>query len=67
QAGLTAARERGRKGGRPKALSMKQAGIARDLYEKRHPIAEVCRTLKISKATLYRALKIVERDQHAAG
>jgi DNA invertase Pin-like site-specific DNA recombinase len=57
-AGLTAARARGRRGGRPKALTGKQLTIARDLYEKRHPIAEICRTLKISKATLYRALKL---------
>ena len=49
QAGLTAARARGKKGGRPKALTGKQLSIARDLYEKRHPIAEICRTLKISK------------------
>ena len=56
-AGLTAARARGRKGGRPKSLTTKQLGIARDLYEKRHPIAEICRILKISKATLYRYVK----------
>jgi DNA invertase Pin-like site-specific DNA recombinase len=60
-AGLTAARARGRTGGRPKVLTGKQAGIARDLYEKRHPIAEICRTLKISKATLYRSIKTGER------
>jgi DNA invertase Pin-like site-specific DNA recombinase len=57
QAGLMAARARGRKGGRPKALTARQLSIAKELYEKRHPIAEICQTLKISKATLYRALK----------
>jgi DNA invertase Pin-like site-specific DNA recombinase len=62
-AGLTAARARGKKGGRPQALTARQLGIARDLYEKRHPIAEICRTLKISKATLYRAIKIAQRRQ----
>jgi DNA invertase Pin-like site-specific DNA recombinase len=61
-AGLIAARGRGRKGGRPKALSVKQRSIARELYDKRHPIAEICRTLKISKATLYRSIKNRERD-----
>jgi DNA invertase Pin-like site-specific DNA recombinase len=61
QAGLVAARARGRKGGRPKALIARQLGIARDLYEKHHPIAEICRTLKISKATLYRVLKSEEK------
>jgi DNA invertase Pin-like site-specific DNA recombinase len=63
QAGLVAARARGKKGGRPKALTGKQLLIALDLYEKQHPIAEICRTLKISKATLYRALKTGKRQQ----
>jgi DNA invertase Pin-like site-specific DNA recombinase len=65
QAGLTAARARGKKGGRPTALTGKQRSIALDLYEKRHPIAEICRTLKISRATLYRSIKIGERDQYS--
>jgi DNA invertase Pin-like site-specific DNA recombinase len=65
QAGLTAARERGRRGGRPKVLTGKQRTIALDLYEKRHPIAEICRTLKISKPTLYRALKRGVKDQQS--
>ena len=56
-AGLTAARARGRKGGRRRALTARQLGIAQDLYEKRHPIADICRTLKVSRATLYRAIK----------
>ena len=63
QAGLSAARARGKRGGRPKALTARQLGIARDLYEKRHPIAEICHTLKISKATLYRSLKIGDIGQ----
>jgi DNA invertase Pin-like site-specific DNA recombinase len=61
-AGLTAARARGRIGGRPKALSAKQRTIAQDLYEKRCPIADICRTLKVSKTTLYRSIKIGERQ-----
>jgi DNA invertase Pin-like site-specific DNA recombinase len=65
QAGLVAARARGRKGGRPEALTGKQLGIARDLYEKRHPITEICRTLKVSRATLYRVLKTRERAQQS--
>jgi DNA invertase Pin-like site-specific DNA recombinase len=62
-AGLVAARARGKKGGRPKVLTGKQVEIALDLYEKQHPIAEICRTLKISRATLYRALKTGKRQQ----
>jgi DNA invertase Pin-like site-specific DNA recombinase len=61
QAGLTAARARGKTGGRPKALTVKQRSIAQDLYEKRHPIAEICRTLRVSKATLYRYIKTAEK------
>jgi DNA invertase Pin-like site-specific DNA recombinase len=62
QAGLTAARARGKKGGRPKVLTDRKSSIAQDLYEKRHLIAEICRTLKISKATLYRYIQTSERD-----
>jgi DNA invertase Pin-like site-specific DNA recombinase len=62
QAGLTAARARGRSGGRPKVLTGKRLGIAQALYEKRHPIAEICQTLKVSRATLYRTIKSEERD-----
>ena len=55
QAGLTAARARGKKGGRPKALSDRQISIAKSLYTDRNtPVPEICRTLKISKATFYR-------------
>jgi DNA invertase Pin-like site-specific DNA recombinase len=67
QAGLTAARARGKKGGRPKALNAKQLSIAQDLYDKRHPIAEICRTLKISKTTLYRTIQTETRDQQPSG
>jgi DNA invertase Pin-like site-specific DNA recombinase len=56
QAGLTAARERGRKGGRPKVLTGRKLSIAQDLYDKRHPIPEILQTLKISKSTLYRSI-----------
>jgi DNA invertase Pin-like site-specific DNA recombinase len=63
QAGLMAARARGRRGGRPKTFTAKQLSIALDLYDKRHPIAEICRTLKVSKATLYRSIKPRKREQ----
>src|SRR5512147_2687828 len=58
QAGLTAARSRGRKGGRPKALTPKKAQMALTLYaDKTNTIDEICRTLNIARATLYRYLK----------
>lgn len=54
-AGLAAARARGRKGGRPRKLSKKQVEIANNLMKDINiPIAEICETLAVSKATLYR-------------
>src|SRR5512135_1957415 len=55
QAGLVAARTRGRLGGRPKALDTKKAQIAQALYhDKSNAITDICRTLRISRSTLYR-------------
>jgi DNA invertase Pin-like site-specific DNA recombinase len=58
-----AAKTRGRKGGDPKILTARKLSIAQDLYEKWHSITEICRTLKISRATLYRYVKTGGRDQ----
>jgi DNA invertase Pin-like site-specific DNA recombinase len=66
QAGLTAARARGRRGDRPKVLTGRQLSVAQDLYARRHPITEILQTLKISKATLYRALKTGERARQSS-
>jgi DNA invertase Pin-like site-specific DNA recombinase len=46
-------------GGRPKKLAdAKQLELARTLYEGgQTDVATICRTLGISRATLYRALK----------
>jgi DNA invertase Pin-like site-specific DNA recombinase len=58
QAGLLAARARGRLGGRPKALDPRTVQIAQALYhDKTNAIADICRTLRISRATLYRYVK----------
>lgn len=58
KAGLSAARARGRKGGRPKVLSTSKAEMARQLYaDKTHSIAEICDTLGISRVTLWRYVK----------
>ncbi|HEU5382119.1 MAG TPA: recombinase family protein [Ktedonobacteraceae bacterium] len=56
QAGLGAARARGRTGGRPRALKSEQRiALARRLFaEPDRDIALICETLKISRATLYR-------------
>jgi DNA invertase Pin-like site-specific DNA recombinase len=60
-AGLTAARARGRFGGRPKAHTLntqKKVALAQSLYDnKNNTIEEICKTLHISRATLYRYIQ----------
>lgn len=59
-AGLAAARARGRKGGRPKALTTDKVAMAKSLYaEKKHSIAAICHMLKVSKPTLYKYLNSI--------
>ena len=54
-AGLKAARARGRLGGRPPKLTSKQIEMAQRLLNDPSVIvAEVCRTLQVSRSTLYR-------------
>ena len=61
KAGLNAARSRGRLGGRPKAKMLdnpKKVTLAQSLYDnKNNTIEEICRTLHISRATLYRYIQ----------
>ena len=55
KAGLTAARSRGKTGGRPKALSDKQVAMLRHLAADRNrSVNEICQTLGISRKTFYR-------------
>lgn len=57
-AGLSAARSRGKKGGRPKAMDDKKVVMAKALFnDKKNSIKDICETLKVSKPTLYRYLK----------
>jgi DNA invertase Pin-like site-specific DNA recombinase len=58
QAGLAAARARGRVGGRPKKLAdPKTLALAQKLYDDgQTDVATICRTLRIARATLYRYL-----------
>jgi DNA invertase Pin-like site-specific DNA recombinase len=57
QAGLSAARARGRQGGRPKLLDPKKRELALRLYQERqHSIVEICQIMGISKSTLYNYL-----------
>lgn len=53
-AGLAAARARGRKGGRPKALDSNKRKLAVKLYnDRQYSIDEICQMMGISKPTLY--------------
>ena len=58
RAGLEAARARGRLGGRkPISLDDPRVQTARTLHGDRNmPVVDICKTLKISRATLYRYL-----------
>src|SRR5688500_6406450 len=57
-AGLAAARARGRSGGRPKKLAdPKKLALAQRLYaDGQTDVATICKTLGISRATLYRSV-----------
>jgi len=58
QAGLKAARSRGKIGGRPHVLAKKDIELLQRLHaDPKISITDICRTLKISKTTLYRYLK----------
>ncbi|WP_028389280.1 recombinase family protein [Legionella fairfieldensis] len=56
QPGLSAARARGRKGGRPKVEPSKIQAVKQMHQDKSFSIEEICKILKISKPTLYRYL-----------
>jgi DNA invertase Pin-like site-specific DNA recombinase len=57
-AGLASARARGRKGGPKIKLDMGKRNLAVDLYEgKKHGIEDICRTVGITKPTLYRYVR----------
>ena len=58
KAGLTAARARGRVGGRPSKLTETQKILAKDMYtSKKYTITQICEQLDISKPTLYKWIK----------
>lgn len=57
KAGLSAARARGRKGGRPKSVSDQQLKLARAmLKDDKVTVTEVARHLGVARSTLYRYL-----------
>ena len=64
KAGLDSARARGRVGGRPKKLDDKKVALAKSMMaDHSNSISDICDTLGVSKATLYRYLKKIESFQ----
>jgi DNA invertase Pin-like site-specific DNA recombinase len=63
-AGLTAARARGRNGGRPRSPlgDEKKLQLARQMYENRsHSVKEICKALGIPRSTFYKYVRKQER------
>jgi DNA invertase Pin-like site-specific DNA recombinase len=57
-AGLAAARARGRAGGRPPSMTPTKIALARQMYEtQQHSLAEIAKTLGVSRASIYRHLE----------
>lgn len=52
-AGLAAAKARGRTGGRPKKLDERQRQLVTRLHKEVTPISDILNIIKISKSTLY--------------
>lgn len=58
QAGLAAARVRGRVGGRPSAMTAEKLEAARAMYaSEEHPVAAIAGVVGVSRATIYRHLE----------
>ena len=58
QAGLAAARARGRLGGRPRVMDQKKIGLARSLYQEgKLTVEEICSMINVSRATFYRYVR----------
>jgi DNA invertase Pin-like site-specific DNA recombinase len=56
-AGLAAARARGRACGRPPSMTPTKVALARQMYDaQQHSLAEIARTLGVSRASIYRHL-----------
>lgn len=67
QAGLEAARARGRVGGRPKALTEKERRMMQKLYDDTNradantSIDDICHQFGISRSTFYRAIELPQK------
>ena len=65
-AGLAAARARGRLGGRKKSLGKKERKKVIEMYDRRnHSVKEICKMMGITKPTLYAYIREVQVAQKA--
>ena len=63
-AGLRAARERGKRGGRRSVMDAKKIAMARTLLaDPANKVAGICATLNVSKSTLYKYAKLMEEPK----
>lgn len=68
QAGLVAARARGRHGGRPTVMSPDKVATARQMYDsKEYTVEAIARVLGVSRASIYRHLTDPDRGAGPAG
>ena len=68
QAGLAAARARGRKGGRPPKLSPEKVRVAKKLLkDPETTVSEVARTLGVHRSTLHKALHRLDATKPLGG
>jgi DNA invertase Pin-like site-specific DNA recombinase len=66
QAGLAAARARGRRGGRPSVMTSDKIAVARKMYGSRqYTVAAIAKTLGVSRASIYRHLPAAVAAQAA--
>jgi DNA invertase Pin-like site-specific DNA recombinase len=61
-----AARARGKQTGRPRALTLDQVRIARQMREAGESVPTICTTLRVARSTVYRAFNDVEQDTKPA-
>ena len=62
QAGLAAARARGRVAGRKPKLSADQVAVAQRLHKDgKHTVSEIAKVLGVSRATIYRHLPVASK------
>ncbi len=62
-AGLEAARSRGRRGGRPPAMTPAKVRQAQRMYADGRPVSEIAAVLGVGRATVYRALRVGEEGR----